>query len=307
MKDVLDGNAGLKSSDKEYEPRTRHFSLPNRGGITAALDFGHEGRPVDIVFCHANGFNARTYRTILAELGAKLRILAIDLRGHGASTLPADPERWTGYRGYAEDLLAFLEAAVDRPVVLAGHSLGATACLIAAVEEPRQVRSLVLFDPVLLPNELRAAPLWGLPPVQATLRRRENFPDRAAAIVAYRGRGAFAAWSEAGLIDYVTDGFLDAPDGTVTLACRPAWEALTYAIHNYDPTDLLLRLQRPVRILVAETGSTVGLEARQFATALEVIQGTTHFLPMERPQLVRQALLAAGQVTSPSAEPRSNE
>ena len=60
----------------EYEPRARRVALPSRGGEMALLDFGPAERPVDMVFSHANGFNARTYRSILAPLAADLRILA---------------------------------------------------------------------------------------------------------------------------------------------------------------------------------------------------------------------------------------
>ena len=49
------------------------------------LDFGDPKRPVDLVFVHANGFNALTYRTLLAPLSGSLRIWAPDLRGHGGS------------------------------------------------------------------------------------------------------------------------------------------------------------------------------------------------------------------------------
>ncbi|HEV7386122.1 MAG TPA: alpha/beta hydrolase, partial [Phenylobacterium sp.] len=45
------------------EPVLRTVALPARGGAMAALDFGPQDRPVDIVFSHANGFNGRTYRT----------------------------------------------------------------------------------------------------------------------------------------------------------------------------------------------------------------------------------------------------
>ena len=53
----------------------------------AFLDFGAADRAVDAVFVHANGFNALTYRQILAPLTSHYRILAIDQRGHGATTL----------------------------------------------------------------------------------------------------------------------------------------------------------------------------------------------------------------------------
>ena len=51
-----------------YEPRARRVALPARGGEMAVLDFGPPERPVDVVFSHAIGFNARTYRTILGPL-----------------------------------------------------------------------------------------------------------------------------------------------------------------------------------------------------------------------------------------------
>jgi len=65
------------------EPRRRVVAVP--GGEIAALEFGPEDRAIDIVFVHANGFNAQTYRTLLSPLAAGMRILAIDQRGHGAS------------------------------------------------------------------------------------------------------------------------------------------------------------------------------------------------------------------------------
>jgi pimeloyl-ACP methyl ester carboxylesterase len=275
-------------------PRSRTFQLAGRDGAMTALEFGPKTRPIDIVFSHANGFNARTYRTILAPLAQTLRILAPDLRGHGATTLPTEPQGWPGWSGFAADLIALIEVATDAPVVLAGHSLGATTSLLAAVAAPERVRSLVLFEPVMLDEAALRRPLSDLPITRAALRRRATFPDRAAALQAYRGRGAFATWSEAQLADYVAAGFHDRPAGEVTLACRPEWEASTYAVQNYDALQALEQVGRPLRILAAETGSSVGARVRDSGRApIETVPGTSHFLPMERPDLVRQALSAA--------------
>ena len=73
-------------------PRARLIDLEARGGAMAALDFGDPGRPVDVVFVHANGFNARTYRTILAPLATIGRSRAPPIRpfGHPAQS-SADP------------------------------------------------------------------------------------------------------------------------------------------------------------------------------------------------------------------------
>jgi pimeloyl-ACP methyl ester carboxylesterase len=281
----------------EYQPRARRIELASRGGAMAALDFGPEDRPVDIVFSHANGFNARTYRTILAPLAAEFRILAPDLRGHGASTLPAEPQDWPGWTGFAADLVALLAAATDRPVVLAGHSLGATTSLLAAGAAPERMRALVLVEPVLFDRTAEPIDLSALPITRGALRRRATFPDRAAALAAYRGRGAFVGWSEAQLADYVAAGFHDTADGEVTLACRPAWEAATYAHHDYDPWAAFAAVRCPVRILAGGRESSVGAQARELAARggarLDLVEGATHFLPMQRPELVREALREA--------------
>ena len=59
-------------------PTPRFVPLPSRGGEMAVLDFGPAERPVDVVFSHANGFNGRTYRSILQPLAGEMRILALD-------------------------------------------------------------------------------------------------------------------------------------------------------------------------------------------------------------------------------------
>lgn len=264
----------------------------------AALEFGPQARPIDVVFSHANGFNARTYRTILGPLAPSLRILALDLRGHGATTLPADPAHFPGWGAFADDLAAVLDQAVAGPVVLAGHSLGATASLLCAAGGAQRVRGLVLFEPVM------ADPQWvEITSVREAMaatarRRRETFPDRAAAIEAYRGRGVFRSFSEAQLADYAAAGLHETADGQVTLACRAAWEAAIYAQQDYDPLAALAAVRSPVRILASpEDASSIDAHARAFAQAagarLDVVAGSTHFLPLERPDIVREALLEA--------------
>jgi Predicted hydrolases or acyltransferases (alpha/beta hydrolase superfamily) len=282
----------------EFEPRARRQALPARGGEMAYLDFGPEDRPVDLVFSHANGFNARTYRTLLAPLAADLRILAIDLRGHGATTLPADPERHGGWNMFRDDLLAFLDAVAEGPVALGGHSMGGTSSLLAAAHRPDKVRALGLLDPVIFDSAINSDRGDESALYQGARRRRAVFPDKAAAYAAYLGRGAFRTWPPEMLADYVEAGFQETAGGEAILACAPLWEAASYATHNYDPYAAFRASRCPIRILTAEEGSTtqLGPHADELLAAgrivMETLPGTTHFLPMERPEQAR-ALLAA--------------
>jgi pimeloyl-ACP methyl ester carboxylesterase len=287
----------------DYEPRAGRVALATSPGAgeMAFLDFGPEDRAPDLVFLHANGFNARAYRTILATLTRELRILAPDQRGHGATTLPTDYPR-TSWLDLKDDLLAFLDAMGLERVALSGHSMGGTASLLTAGERPRRVRALALLDPVIRPPDAPGASseLIGVSPmVQGALRRRRVFPSRAAAIDGYRGRGAFRTWTEAMLADYVAAGFHELPDGTVTLACTPEWEVSNYVHQDHDSWAAFEASRCPIRILRAERDSPGRLDTgldRLAATGrirVETVPDTTHFLPMERPELVREAILEA--------------
>ena len=92
--------------------RPRVIAIPQRGGETTAYEFGPADRPIDIVFSHANGFNARTYRTILEPLSDSLRVLMVDQRGHGLSRLPADASKpRDSWRDVGEDLTAVIDGS----------------------------------------------------------------------------------------------------------------------------------------------------------------------------------------------------
>ena len=281
-----------------YQPIQRSTPLPRRGGAMAVLDFGPADRAVDVVFSHANGFNARTYRSILGPLAGEMRILAIDLRGHGATTLPTVIEGRDGWAEFRDDLLAFLAVETQGPVVLAGHSMGGTSSLLAAAAEPARVKGLALLDPVIIAREMLVGGerVFESPLVQGALRRRAIFPSKAAAVEAYTGRGAFGSWGPEQIADYVEGGFLDTGDGEVTLACTPEWEASNYRTHNYDPWTAFQETRCPIDIRRAEQGSTCqvdGHEAELTAGGrirIEVVRGTSHFLPMERPDVVVDAL-----------------
>lgn len=283
------------------QPLERLIPLPARGGAMAALEMGPGDRPVDIVFSHANGFNGRTYRSILQPLAANLRILAVDLRGHGESTLPAAIEGRAGWMAFRDDLLALLEAVADGPVVLAGHSMGGTTSLLAAAADPGRVRALALFDPVIFPAEAQGPSAPESPLVAGALRRRATFPSKSAAYEAYLGRGAFKTWAPDQLADYVAAGFRETEAGDVTLTCTPAWEASNFRTHNYDPWAAFHASRCPIRILRAEVASTFRLDEREAGLdadriAIETVPGTSHFLPMERPDLVRASLTATAEL-----------
>lgn len=296
---------GLMDSMTLAPPRRLTVPVDNRWGPgeMAVLDFGDPKRPVDLVFVHANGFNASTYRRLLQPLSGSLRIWAPDLRGHGQTRLPTRIEGRRGWRDHRDDLIALLAALDSPPVVLAGHSMGGTSSLLAAAETPERVSRLVLMDPVIWTRPAVFAfnlPFAGLmsdriPIVKGALRRRNRFDSRRQALDAYRGRGAFKGWPDMMLADYLAEGLVEDGDG-LHLTCTPRWEASNYAAQAHDPWRAMRRLDRPVRILKAESGSTCAVPARPRGlphVRVETVPGATHFLPMLQPDVARDALFDA--------------
>lgn len=265
------------------------------------------GAPL-LVFSHATGFNAATYRRLLAPLAVQLRIVALDQRGHGFSPATADPAAFHSWDRYRDDLLAVLEA-LGEPAILAGHSLGATVSLFAAAAAPGRVRGLALIDPVVLTRGqglwLRTLKTLGLSHrlglAAAAARRKAIWPDRAAMLAAWRGRGVFARWGEGFLEDYLDGGVRDRPDGQAELACAPAWEARSFSLTSTAVWRRLGAVQAPLRILKADRGSTLmGDSARRLArlrpdAVIERAEFLSHLMPMEDPARVGRFLLGAAE------------
>ena len=282
-------------------PRRFDLAIDNRwgAGTMSVLDFGDPERPVDLIFVHANGFNAAAYRSLLAPLSGSLRIWAPDLRGHGRTRLPTNTAGRWNWHDHRDDLIALLDAVEGPPVVLSGHSIGGTSGLLAAAERPERVSRLLLFDPVIWSRPIVAVfclfrtAASRSPVVAGALKRRRNFDSREQALAAYVGRGAFKGWPEIAVADYLSDGLVESDEG-LTLACTPEWEASNYAAQSHNPYRALRRLHRPVRVLKAEVGALCHLTpAPRRDLSVETVPRGGHLFPMLQPDIARDALFEA--------------
>lgn len=289
------------------------------GSETAGVAFGDPVRPFEIVWLHATGFNAITYQSLLEPLGGQAHIAAIDLRGHGRSKLSANPQRMKSWNRYRDDIIQIIEQYAPEGVVLGGHSMGGTVALLVAAKRPDLVRGLVMAEPVLMsPSTYRwfNLPLLNLlvpanKLAQGALRRRRTFGSPAEAAEALRGRGAFKTWRAPFLDDFVIDGVLRGDDGQYHLSCTPEWESATFRAHRYRPWAAVRRLRRkriPIILLQAEKESTTQPDTDRRIhhvrpdAAVTRVPGASHFLPMERPYVVRDALRLLYEATLEGAQ-----
>lgn len=121
-------------------------------GEGVELFYTEHGAGPPILAIHGWSCDSNDWIWQIPALEPTHRVIAVDLRGHGRSSVPAD-----GYtpRLFAADLTRLLERLDTAPVVAMGHSLGTVVASTLAVEHPELVSALILVDPVYgLPQEL---------------------------------------------------------------------------------------------------------------------------------------------------------
>ncbi len=136
------------------------------GHRIAYADYG-EGDRV-LVLAHGLLMNRHMYDNLAPEMASRgVRVILIDLLGHGASDKPTDMRAYN-MPAFGDQLAALVDhLELDRPIV-GGTSLGANATLEMAARHPRAARGLFIEMPVL-DNALVAAGLIFLP-ILLTLR-----------------------------------------------------------------------------------------------------------------------------------------
>ena len=293
----------------------RRYIEAGRGRISYLASDVAGGEAPLLHLAHATGLNSATYAPLLEALATRFRVRAWDARGHGLTTLPADPARLRTWETYVRDLGRFLEAlrrddaGEGQRFLLVGHSMGATASLELAATRPDLASGLVAVDPPLL-GPVRAPVLAAMrragrmkdPEIASRARRRRaEWSDRETVRAAYRGRGAFQTWPDSWLDGYLDGGLVPGADGGVRLACTPEWEAATFRAVSTTVWLRVPRLSVPAILIKATHGSTVAPSApavlRRLAPAMRqrVVEGASHFLPMERPELLVEEIHAVAR------------
>ncbi|HSE40433.1 MAG TPA: alpha/beta hydrolase [Acidobacteriota bacterium] len=100
-----------------------------------------EGKP--IIFIHGPGSSSRDWYSVGPELLDSYRVIAMDLRGHGQSSIP---ECCFTLDDYERDVIALMDALKINDAIIVGHSMGGFIAERIAIDFPTRVQKLILVS-----------------------------------------------------------------------------------------------------------------------------------------------------------------
>ena len=101
-----------------------------------------------MLFAHGYGCDQTMWRYVAPACQDRYRVVLFDHVGAGRSdTSQYSRQRYGTLYGYADDVLAIIEAVQGVPAIFVGHSVSALIGVLASVKRPEAFESLVLVGP----------------------------------------------------------------------------------------------------------------------------------------------------------------
>jgi len=247
-----------------------------------------------IVLVHGFPDSANSWHPLMLQLAdAGYRVLAPFLRGYYPSAIPEDGRYQAGQ--FAQDLVNFLESETTGEVTLVGHDIGALAVYGAATLTPHRVKAVLGLSvpPGLLPQHLltfdqakRSFYVWlfQLPIDDAVAAGDFSFIER-----------IWGDWS-------MPTSDISLPLAQAKDALRPEGylsSALGFYRALFVPDASLATQQAATEstpacrfiYLHGQDDGCMGTDVSDHVAARRVVEGANHFIHVDKPQVVLEAIL----------------
>ena len=255
--------------------------MPRARSGDVTLNYEIEGQGTDLVLIHGLGADLHIWDDDAPVLARHHRVLRPDLRGFGASDKPPGPY---SPAMFASDVAGLLAACGVENAHVLGISMGGVIAQRLALDFPARVRSLVLVSTSSEVGQKSIAAWQRL----ADRIERDGFDAQTA-----DASRAFSPAFAQGHPEIVADL------GRRNAACDPrGYAAAARAVSDYNWTVDLPRLTAPTLILqglddqLTPPGGSVKMSRGLPHARLLMIPGAGHNLPIERPDLFHNAVLA---------------
>ena len=258
--------ACLEAPPPTLEDRFRRSTIEAAPGLDLAVVETGDSAGEAVIFLHGYTDTGRSFHGTmhaLRRLRPDLRLIALDQRGHGASSMPDSatcapaPERCFRPADFAADVLALMEQKRIPRAHLVGHSMGSLVAQELALTHPDRVRRLVLIGssagtaghPAV--EEFFLAGLIEGPWRDALVRQGRSFPGESYRSLPSDADSAALSWllanfvveplADSGLLATIADETVRIPIGT--------WLGVARALSTYDNTERLGSLAVPTLVI----------------------------------------------------------
>ena len=143
------------------------ISVKTPDGLTiAAQEWGNPSGP-EILFIHGFSQSSMSWmRQVDSDLAKDFRIVTYDLRGHGNSDKPVEPERYRDSKAWGDEVQAVMDAAgLKRPVLVGWSYAGRVISDYVTTHGADKIAGInfvdasIKFDPALVGENLKNLPL----------------------------------------------------------------------------------------------------------------------------------------------------
>lgn len=217
-----------------------------------------------LVLLHGGLSTAESWAGQVPALAERHRVLVPERRGHGRTS---DVDGPFTYAAMGEDTAAFLETVLDGPAHLVGWSDGAVVAALVAMERPDLVERLVLIGQYYDPS-------GRVPGADEMLAGSRDYLEQ--------------------MIRPVYDAV--SPDGPEHLPVVLDKVLALWAVEPDIPLADLATIAAPTLVMQGDDDlvtveHSAALVRALPAAQLAVVPGTSHALPMEKPDLVNRLIL----------------
>jgi pimeloyl-ACP methyl ester carboxylesterase len=233
-------------------------------GAAGKLAVEDGGTGPAVVFLHSLAGNAAQWSAQLDHVRKTRRAVAPDLRGHGRSDPPADRDYTID--AHARDVGLLADALGLERFALVGHSFGGGVALAFAAQQPARVTHLVLADPI---GDGTQTP-------EAEVRPFVEALDSPAYTETIEGYWSSIAGSDGAVLERLLADLRGTPRETVVRGL--------HAVMAFDPKPALATYRGPTLAIITPSNDfPYSMHRLGAGIPHRVIEGTGHWLQMERP------------------------
>ena len=276
-----------------------HFSLKiNNEVFNIWYLKGPKDAPI-LHWAHANGFNAPIYENLLRKLSKFCHVYAWDARAHGLSAKLKLPTENNIYKQYVEDFVGLINLLYDkhtRPIIVAGHSFGATISIKAEAQLRGKISTLILADPVLFtPLAAKMSQVFRLIKfknpkaiylAKNAAKRQNIWRTKDIAFSYLSQKRLFKNWDSTSFHNYIKYGITSTPE-YVKLSCPPSIESLIFKesemqFLSREITNLSVNSHVYLASKNSPAFAKTALRKSKKIKSLVTLPSTNHLFPIEK-------------------------